>query len=308
MNLSLSQKMFMNQPLQAAKLHIMQRKIYSITRINILLLFLSIAPLLESCTSLVEKKRKVLIVLIDYSASNTDLVLESYISIITETIFPNMRQYDCLVVVPIDEGSKMRPVKLIYEDLVEKQFSRRTDGFAHAGDSLRKRFISYVKETAPKISETLKTQKQIRKEYTEYTDILGAIHQTTNLIEFNAEGGTVKDMEDFVLGKIRLKSENVIILLSDMIQDSREYNFNKKHGISPEQTTAFLDGLKKTNGIPDLSGCKVFAIGATGRNSSQIDNIQSFWTAYFKQSNAELASYGYNVDGKLRKYLMTEDN
>lgn len=308
MSWSLHQKIFGNLRQQLAKLYNMLMKGFIITRINVLLLILCIAPLLEGCTSLVEKKRKVLIVLIDYSASNTELVLESYISIITETIFPNMRQYDCLVVVPIDEGSKMRPVKIVYEDLVEKQFSRRTDGFAHAGDSLKKRFITYVKETAPKISETLKTQKQVRKEYTEYTDILGAIHQTTNLIEFNAEGGTIRDMEDFVLGKIRLKSENVIILLSDMIQDSREYNFNKKHGVSPEQTTAFLDGLKKVNSIPDLSGCKVFAIGATGRNSSQIDNIHSFWTEYFKQTNAELASYGYNVDGKLRKYLMTEDN
>ena len=277
-----------------------------ITRTNILLLFLFIATLLESCSSFVEKKRKVLIVLIDYSASNTELVLESYISIVTETIFPNMKQYDCLVVVPIDEGSKMQPVKIVYEDLVEKQFSRRTDGFAHAGDSLRKRFMNYVNETAPKISETLRTQKQVRKEYTEYTDILGAIHQTTNLIEFNADGGTIRDMEDFVLGKIRLKSENVIILLSDMIQDSREYNFSKKHGVPPEQITPLLDGLKKLNNIPDLSGCKVFATGATGKNSAQIDNIHSFWTEYFKQTNAELASYGYNVDGKLRKYLMTE--
>lgn len=283
-------------------------KVFANMRINALVIFFLIAPLLQSCSSLVEKKRKVLIVLIDYSASNTDLILESYISIITETIFPNMRQYDCLVVVPIDEGSKMRPVKIIYEDLVEKQFSKRTDGFAHAGDSLRKRFMNYVKETAPKISETLRAQKQVRKEYTEYTDILGAIHQTTNLIEFNADGGTIRDMEDFVLGKIRLKSENVIILLSDMIQDSREYNFNKKHGIPSEQITPLLDGLKKFNSIPDLSGCKIFAIGATGKTSAQIDNIRSFWTEYFKQTNAELTSYGYNVDGKLRKYLMTESN
>ncbi|WP_333821299.1 hypothetical protein [Ohtaekwangia sp.] len=263
--------------------------------------------LFASCTSFVEKKRRVLIVLLDYSASNTELVLESYISVITETIFPNMKPYDCLVVVPIDEGSKMRPVKLVYEDLVEKQFSRRSDGFAHAGDSLKKRFMDYVKETAPKIAETLKTQKHIRKEYTEYTDILGAIHQTTNLIEFNTAGGTMRDAEDFVLGKIRLKSENIIVLLSDMIQDSREYNFNRKHGVTADQTTAYLTDLKKANGIPDLSGCTVFAIGATGRNSAQIDNIHLFWTEYFKNTNAELASYGYNVDGKLRKYLIATD-
>ncbi|HEY9047559.1 MAG TPA: hypothetical protein VIN08_16750 [Ohtaekwangia sp.] len=285
----------------------MSIKSLTFARVLAFISILLLIPLLESCTSFVEKKRRVLIVLLDYSASNTDLVLESYISVITETIFPNMKQYDCLVVVPIDEGSKMRPVKLVYEDLVEKQFSRRTDGFAHAGDSLKKRFMNYVKETAPQIAATLKTQKQLRREYTEYTDILGAIHQTTNLIEFNTEGGTVRDAEDFVLGKIRLKSENIIVLLSDMIQDSREYNFNKKQGITPEQATTCLDGLKKTNGIPDLTGCKVFAIGATGRNSAQIDNIHSFWTEYFKHTNAELSSYGYNVDGKLRKYLIATD-
>ena len=266
---------------------------------------LSVSMLCNSCKSFVEKKRHNLIVLLDYSASGNDLVLDHYISIINETIFANMSQYDCLTVVPIDEGSKMQPVKLIYKDLADTTFKKPTDGFAHAGDSLSLRFKEYVKTYQPQIAAELKEQRIKRANYTEYTDLLGAVQQTSNLIEFNSQGGKLKDVEDFVLGHVSLKSENIIVILSDMIQDSKEYSFNSSKGFTDKQTEDCLADLIKASKIPDLKDCNVFIIGATGKKSTQIDNINSFWTKYFKKTNGDLKAYGYTVEDKLRKYLKT---
>jgi hypothetical protein len=257
-----------------------------------------------SCTSFVEKRRNVLIVLIDYSASADELALDGYISVVTDIILPHMGQFDCLIVVPIDEGSKISPVKLVSEDLVNIGFRKPTDGFSHAEDSLRKRISEYIKMSSSRIRQELKNQKSLRRKYTAFTDIMGGIHQTTNLIEINEQDDAMKDVEDFVIGRVRLRSENTIILLSDMIQDSHEYNFNRQQGITTEQTLACLEKLKKQQSIPDLSGCNIFVIGATGRTSVQIDNVRYFWQEYFKQANANLHAYGFNVDGRLRKFLI----
>lgn len=253
--------------------------------------------------SFTEKDRRVMIVLIDYSASTSDAVLDNYVHVVNETILSNLKPYDCLIVVPIDEGSKMQPVKLFYKDLADTTFRNATDGFAHADDSLNLRFKNYVREAAPMIEKELKEQKIKRKRYTYHTDIIGALQQTTNLIEFNSKQGMGKDIKDFVLGHVKLKSENIIVILSDMIQDSDGLAFGSKKGVTGEQTEIYLNKLVKESRIPELNWCKVFAIGATGKNSIQIDNINFFWRKYFERTNAELKAYGYNVEDKLRKYL-----
>lgn len=262
---------------------------------------------LNSCESFVEKKRNNLIVLLDYSASNNDQVLERYINIINETILENMNTYDCLTVMPIDEGSKMKPVKLILKDLADTSFKKQTDGFAHAADSLKKRFQEFVKDYQPFIAAKLKQERLARAEYTKFTDILGAIHQTTNLLEFNRPGDKLKLAEDFVMGKTRLISQNVIVVLSDMIQDSNEYSFNTSKGITEKQSQSYIDELTKTGKIPDLSDCQIFVIGATGKNPAQIDNIKSFWTRYFSATNGRLQAYGFNVEDRLRRFLKASE-
>ncbi len=261
---------------------VIPKKIYN--TFNFFCCLLMFFTFCNSCKSFVEKKRHNLIVLIDYSASNNEMVLDHYISIVNETILANMSQFDCLTVVPIDEGSKMQPVKLIYKDLADTTFKKHTDGFAHAGDSLKLRFKEFVKAYQPVISTKLKAQKIARVNYTEYTDLLGALQQTSNLIEFNSQGGKFKDVEDFVLGRVSLKSENIIVVLSDMIQDSKEYSFNSNKGVTNKQTEDCLTDLVKTSKIPDLKDCNIFVIGATGKNSTQIDNINSFWVKYFKKN------------------------
>lgn len=281
----------------------MQRK----KKLTFLIYSLTIFFMLSSCMP--EKKRRVIIVLIDYSASSASTTLDKFIKTIDEDIFANMDQYDYLAVLPIDDGSKREPVKIIDEDLVEKKFTKKTDGFAHAQDSLKGRLDSFVVGESPKIAEILKSQREERKIYTGHTDIIGALQQTPNLIEVNTKDKDVKTkLWDFIVGHNTYKRENIIVLLSDMIHNAEDFSFNSNKKVTSKQYQNYLQQLKQQDKIPDLQNCKIFVIGVTGINSTQIDRIAIFWKDYFKLTNGELKAYGFSVEDKLRKYLKEERN
>jgi hypothetical protein len=275
-------------------------------RIVTIFCFLLLA-LLTSC-SLIEKKRRVFIVLLDYSASSSNSVLDEYIRIINDDIFASMGQNDCLIVMPVDDGSVQQPVKIIYEDMQDKIFVKKKDGFAHAQDSVQMRLDKYIQSSKPRITEVLKSERTIRKPFLNSTDILGALRQTKNLTETNSTEGFWKKSIDFFEGRSRYKSENVIIILSDMIQDTPECSFESRRALTHNQSDKYLKYLKQENKIPDFKDCKIFINGSTGKNAVQIDNIQWFWNEYFQLSNTEIGAYGYNVEDKLNKYLKDKDN
>lgn len=252
--------------------------------------------------STIEKERRNVIVLIDYSASSSKDVLNEYIKIISYDIIPNMKPFDCLTVIPIDEGSKKIPVKLIHEDFTDMKFNKNSDGFTHAQDSILKRLEDYRGKLIPKVDEILKLQHKERRKFTYNTDLIGAIEQVYNLLDINK----IKHWEraaNFIVGKPTYIPENIIVILSDMIQDSEEYSFNNRIGIGEKKGDEIIEELKANNLIADLNSSNVFVIGSTGKNSQQIDNIKDFWQKYFKKSNANLVAYGYDVEDKLKKYL-----
>ncbi|RKR85766.1 hypothetical protein BDD43_6041 [Mucilaginibacter gracilis] len=280
----------------------------SLTLISHYLPIVLVSCILCSGCSLSEKKRRVITVLLDYSASSSEKVLDNYINVVDKDIFASMGPNDCLTVMPIDQASVREPVKLVYEDLTGIKFNRKNDGFAHAQDSIQTRIAAYIKNKQPVIESTLRDQRIKRRDYLYYTDILGALRQTDNMLEVTPQISQWEECKNFVIGRTHYTSENVIVILSDMIQDTPECSFNSRAALNYRQAGKYLQELKSSNKMPDLKKCKVFIIGATGRNAVQIDNIRSFWQTYFQMSNADLQAYGYNVEDKLTKYLASNDN
>jgi len=243
------------------------------------------------------------ICLIDYSGSLTEQTLNRYIDIITENILENLREKDRLVVLPIDEGAKIEPVKLVFEDLSEKKFSYHTDGYTHARDSLLYRLNKYVKSIQPEIKKKLKQEKINRQKYTYYTDIFSALEQVVALLEHNEPDTFWDRLERFVTGKKKLISKNAIFIFSDMIQESKEISFANPTGCTPDEAQFIIDKLNNFNKIPNLEGCVIFVNGRTGISNEQVDNIQNFWIRYFKEAKAELKAYDYDVGHEITAFL-----
>jgi isoleucyl-tRNA synthetase len=88
------------------------------------------------------------------------------------------------------------------------------------------------------------------------------------------------------------KREKILVLLSDMIQDSREYDFS-----STKITNSYIDKVikyrQKKNLIPDLSGVKVYVAGASGSDSHKYRTIEKFWSRYFQIAGADYSHHRY---------------
>jgi hypothetical protein len=243
------------------------------------------------------------ICLIDYSGSLSEETVHQYVRTISSDVLGRMREKDRLVVLPIDEGAKTKAVKLVLDDFSEKQFSFHTDGYTHASDSLRLRLRQYAQAERPVVAATLLREKGVRQQFTYFTDIFAALQQAAELLERNEPETFWESVGRFVSGKKKVVSTNVIILFSDMMQESVETSFAGPEGCTAEQADSLLQKLRTSGGIPDLRGCRVFVNGRTGKTNLQVDNIKNFWSSYFRESGVDLVAYDYDAGPQIIAFL-----
>jgi len=92
------------------------------------------------------------------------------------------------------------------------------------------------------------------------------------------------------------KRHKILILLSDMVQDSKEYNFDRV-----KITENYIDGVikdrRRQNLIPKLENVKVYVAGASAADSQKFRAIELFWTRYFTACGADFSSnrYGHSL-------------
>jgi len=88
------------------------------------------------------------------------------------------------------------------------------------------------------------------------------------------------------------KDKYVLVIMSDMIEESRDYNFTKDN-LSEKRIEEIITREKAKNRIPDLADVKVYVSGATASNSDRFFAIQNFWLRYFKECGANLSKENY---------------
>jgi hypothetical protein len=88
------------------------------------------------------------------------------------------------------------------------------------------------------------------------------------------------------------KREKILVLFSDMIQDSREYDFSSTK-ITNDYINNVIKYRRKKNLIPNLSGVKVYVAGASGSDSHKYRSIEKFWARYFEKTGADYSHHRY---------------
>lgn len=103
-------------------------------------------------------------------------------------------------------------------------------------------------------------------------------------------------------------SDRVILLLSDMLENSDFGSFYASNRIRDLQPQAELKRVGKKQLFADLQGARIYVAGAglvtkdvrqAYRSGKTMEQLQSFWQGYFAGSNASLAAFGspsLNVD------------
>jgi hypothetical protein len=92
------------------------------------------------------------------------------------------------------------------------------------------------------------------------------------------------------------KRQKILIILSDMIQDSREYNFERVK-VTNAYATRIIKDRKKKKLIPNLRTVKVYVAGASASTSKKFRSIENFWKRYFAVTGADfsLQRYGHSL-------------
>lgn len=86
--------------------------------------------------------------------------------------------------------------------------------------------------------------------------------------------------------------QKILVILSDMIQDSKEYNFDRDK-ITDEYINKVIRYRQENNLMPNLTGVKVYVAGASAADSNKFREVQTFWARYFTESGADYSPYRY---------------
>ncbi len=86
----------------------------------------------------------------------------------------------------------------------------------------------------------------------------------------------------------------VLVIFSDMIEDSRSYNFEHEN-LTENRIKNIIKNEKGKSILPDLKGVKVYVAGASHTNTEKYNRIKNFWFEYFKATGAKIESQNYGA-------------
>lgn len=95
------------------------------------------------------------------------------------------------------------------------------------------------------------------------------------------------------LAKLPPEQEKVVVVLSDMIEQSEHFDFT---ALSQDGVSTLVERLKAEGWVPSLNGARIYVAGITDGSgslpASQVQAIREFWTAFFAAAGARLEWYG----------------
>jgi hypothetical protein len=94
-------------------------------------------------------------------------------------------------------------------------------------------------------------------------------------------------------------SQGSLVLLSDMVEHTKRVSVGGM-GFGEEAATSTLDRLATHHAIPDLTGVRVYVVGAGVVDSSELPAarilaIERFWLGFFAQAHADLTADRYGA-------------
>lgn len=90
------------------------------------------------------------------------------------------------------------------------------------------------------------------------------------------------------------KERNVLVIMSDMIEDSKNYNFTRER-LTDKRIATIIAKERKGGRLPDLKGVTVYAVkSVTCQAGEDYNGIRNFWIRYLTECGARIgvAQYG----------------
>jgi len=211
---------------------------------------------------------KTIFFLIDYSESVRD-ARKDYIDAFRK-IIPEIKIGDHLFVWKITEQSEMETKPLLDEDFPFPPSAKNEFYWKQAMAKAEKEMKVKLNDIENTMEALLNSEGQLSKK----TAILGSLQIAEKVFK--------KDRKD----------KAVLVIMSDMIEDSSEYNFEREK-LSDKRIAETIADENRMKRLPDLSKVEVYVVGAKAKSRDQFYNIQNFWIRYFKECGANLPKENY---------------
>jgi len=206
------------------------------------------------------KKPRVILIFVDMSGS-TNLARRTVYRECFEKIYEDLNQGDRIVVGTITGRSFID-----FKPAVDVEIPKKSVWLN------RIQFERSFTETKEKIQREV-GRLLSQKEGTPRTEILNSLNIAETI--FHKE-----------------KREKILVLLSDMIQDSREHDFSSTK-ITNDYINKVIRYRQKQNLLPKLTGVKIYVAGASGSDSHKYRSIEKFWARYLERAGAEYSHHRY---------------
>ncbi len=204
---------------------------------------------------------RLIVIFVDMSAS-ADQARRTVCKEAFEKIYQNLRQGDRVVVGTITSQSYVEFKPAVDEEIPKKTVWDNRLQFERA--------LTHAREKIRKEVDKLLSQKQ----GTLLTEILDSLNIADIIFHDEKE------------------RQKVLVLLSDMIQDSKDYKFDKDK-ITDEYIHKVIRYRQTNNLMPHLAGVKIYVAGASAADSEKFRAIQTFWAHYLAESGADFSPHRY---------------
>jgi hypothetical protein len=204
---------------------------------------------------------RLIIILVDMSAS-ADQARRTVCKDAFEKIHRNLRHGDRLVVGTITSQSYIE-----FKPTVDEEIPKKT-----VWDN-RLQYEKKLTSTKEKIRSEVNNLLS-QKQGTPLTEILDSLNIADTIFHDEKE------------------RQKILVILSDMIQDSKEYKFDKDK-ITDEYINNIIRSRQRNKLIPNLANVKVYVAGASAADSEKFRAVQTFWARYFSESGADFSRHRY---------------
>ena len=212
----------------------------------------------------------------------------------SENSLPNPR----LIVILVDmSASADQARRTVCKDAFEKVYRNLRHGDRLVVGTITSQ--SYV-EFKPTVDEEIpkKTVWDNRLQYEKkLTDSKEKIRREVNKLLSQKQGTLLTEILDSlniadIIFHDEKERQKVLVILSDMIQDSKDYKFDKDK-ITDEYINNIIRSRQKNKLVPNLANVKVYVAGASAADSEKFRAIQAFWGHYFAESGADFSPHRY---------------
>lgn len=207
------------------------------------------------------------IIFLDFSGSIKSNERALFQRAIETQIIPSLSAGDRLLIAPIHDKTLTEFRPLVQAILpAKREFSGWLDNV-----------LKYNRQVKEVDAQVLDLKNKIK---TEVADVLGRRYASPYTDIFSSLLIAQKLFHDEARRK-------VLVLMSDMIEDTPEYNF-EKIAWSPSGVEKLLAELEAKAFIPKLHGVCVYVSGASAKTATLAQDIARFWEAYFRRTGADM--------------------